>query len=101
MGTQNATTQGIEGSVQETAARRTNNGPGATLKRKRGNSAQPEDEEDAPRKIRGKHIDYRHLHDPFSNDEDEEEVVNAAAAVSDETFSVAANDGEPTLKEAR
>jgi hypothetical protein len=46
-------------------------------------------------------MDYHHLHDPFSDDEDDEEIVNAAAAVCDETFSVAANDGKPTLKEAR
>ena len=70
------------------------------LKRKR-NLAHEEENGDSPRRTRGKHIDYRHLQDPFSDDEDSEEVVNAAAVVCDETFSIAVNNGEPTLKEAR
>ena len=44
-------------------------------------------------------MDYRHLNDPFSDDEDE--TINIAAIISDESFSVAANDGVATLKEAR
>jgi len=70
------------------------------LKRKR-NSAPEEENGDSPCRTRGKHIDYRHLQDPFSDDKDSEEVVNAATAVCDETFSIAANNGKPTLKEAR
>jgi hypothetical protein len=110
IGTQNAMTQGNRGSARENAARRTSDvtesepygdpsGP-RNLKRKR-NSAHEEEDENSPRRTQGKHIDYRHLHDPFSDDEDEDEVVNAIAAVSDEAFSIAANDGEPTLKEAK
>jgi hypothetical protein len=70
------------------------------LKRKR-NSAPEEENKHSPCRTRGKRMDYRHLHDPFSDDEDDEEIVNAAAAVCNETFSIAANNGKPTLKEAR
>jgi len=75
-------------------------GPQANLKRKR-NSAPKEENDDSPCRTRGKRIDYHHLYDPFSNDEDDKEIVNAATTVSNETFSVAMNDSEPTLKEAR
>ena len=70
------------------------------LKRKR-NSAPEEENEHSPYRTRGKRMDYRHLHDPFSDNEDDEEIVNTAAAICDKTFSVAVNDGELTLKEAR
>src|SRR6266853_3619195 len=72
----------------------------ANLKRKQRDSASVEEDGDSPRRTRGKHIDYCHLNDPFSNNKDDENV-NAATIVNDETFSVATNDGEPSLKEAR
>jgi hypothetical protein len=94
--------------MQENAAQRLNiesegrETPGLqeNLKRKR-NSAPEEENEHSLRRTRGKCMDYRHLHDPFSNDEDNEEIVNAAATVCDKTFSITTNDGELTLKEAR
>jgi len=107
-GMQNArVTQGTEGSVRENAAQQMDveseseepQGLRANLRRKR--SSVEEENEHSPHRTRGKCIDYCHLHDPFSNNEDDEEIVNAAAVVCDETFSVAANDGEPTLKEAK
>jgi hypothetical protein len=71
----------------------------ANLKRKR--SSVEEKNKHILCRTQGKCIDYRHLHDPFSNDKDDKEIINATAAVCDETFSVVANDGEPTLKEVR
>ncbi len=68
------------------------------LKRKRVNE-ESENESDAPQRTRGKRVDYRHLNDPFSEDEDED--INVVADISNETFSVAANDGVASLKEAR
>jgi hypothetical protein len=44
-------------------------------------------------------VDYCHLNDPFSDDEDE--AINIAAIISNESFSVAANNGVAMLKEAR
>ena len=44
-------------------------------------------------------MDYRHLHDPFSNDEDK--TINVAAIISNKSFSVAVNDGTASLKDAR
>jgi len=44
-------------------------------------------------------VDYHHLNDPFSDDEDED--INVIADISDEAFSVAVNDGAASLKEAR
>jgi hypothetical protein len=70
------------------------------LKRKR-NLAPEEENEDSPHRTWEKHIDYHHLHDPFSDNEDDEEIVNATAIVCDETFSVMVNNSEPTLKDAR
>ena len=72
----------------------------ANLKRKR-KSVPKEEEEDAPCRICGKCIDYCLLHDPFSDDEDKDKIINITAVVSDETFSVTINDGEPTLKEVK
>ena len=42
-------------------------------------------------------MDYCHLNDPFSDDEDE--AINIAAIISNESFSVAANNGVAMLKE--
>ncbi len=62
----------------------------------------PEEEnEDSPCRTRGKCIDYCHLNNPFSDDKNEDENINIATVVSDETFSITMNDGELTLKEAR
>ncbi len=44
-------------------------------------------------------MDYHHLNDPFSDDENED--INVIADISDEVFSVTANDGVASLKEAR
>jgi len=104
MGMQNAMTQGMEGSERQTIAQWVSNeetpGSRANLKRKR--SLEPEEEnEDSLRRTRGKHINYHHLYNPFSNNEDKDEIINTAAMVSDKSFSIAANDGKLTLKEAR
>jgi hypothetical protein len=111
-GMQNARAQGKEGSTQEAAVRRKSveienqpdkepPGPHTNLKRKRGNSVTVEEGKDSPHRTKGKCINYCHLHDPFSNNEDNEKIINITVVVSDETFSVATNDGEPTLKEAK
>ena len=44
-------------------------------------------------------MDYRHLNDPFLDDEDED--INVVTDISNEAFSIAANDGVASLKEAR
>ena len=100
-------TQGTEGSARENAAQRMDveseseepQGLRANLRRKR--SSVEEENEHSPRRTQGKYIDYHHLYNPFSDDKDNEEIVNATAVVCDKTFSVTANNGEPTLKEAR
>src|SRR5216683_7555744 len=56
-------------------------------------------ETNALRRTRGKQVDYHHLNDPFSDDEDE--TTNIAAIISDESFSVTANDSAASLKEAK
>ncbi len=102
-------TQGLKGSVHESDVREPNaESEGGqdkgtlkkkpNLKRKRVNE-ESENESDAPQRTRGKRVDYRHLNDPFSEDEDED--INVVADISNETFSVAANDGAASLKEAR
>jgi len=50
-------------------------------------------------RTRGKWVDYRHLNDPFLDDEDED--INVVTDISNEAFSIAANDGVASLKEAR
>ena len=66
---------------------------------------QPEGDEnildvDIPRKTRGKRIDYRHLNDPFSDEEDGDELVELALlAASAETQN--GNDKPKSLTEAK
>jgi hypothetical protein len=52
-------------------------------------------------RTRGKHIDYYYLYDPFSNNKDEDKIVNITTVVNNKTFSVTMNDRELTLKEVR
>ena len=68
------------------------------LKRKRVNET-PESESDTLQRTRGKWVDYHHLNNPFTNDEDED--TNVVADISDKTFSVSANDSAASLKEVR
>ena len=58
-----------------------------------------ESEEDSPQRTRGKWIDYRHLNNPFLDDKDKD--VNVVTDISNETFSITANDGVVSLKEAK
>jgi len=106
--TPDAGIQGLRGSVRESDAHDPNAKPEGgqdegtphwqpNLKRKRVNEA-PESESDSPRRTRGRRVDYHHLNNPFSDDEDED--INVVADISDEAFSVAANDGAASLKEA-
>ncbi len=58
-----------------------------------------ESKNDAPHRTRGKWVDYCHLNDPFSDNEDEN--INIVTDISNETFSVAVNDGAASLKDVR
>jgi hypothetical protein len=101
--------QGLRGSVRESDAHDPNAKPEGrqdegtphwqpNLKRKQVNEA-PESESDSLRRTRGRRVDYCHLNNPFSDDKDED--INVVADISDEAFSVAANDGAASLKEAK
>jgi hypothetical protein len=107
--TWNARLQGIKGSVHENAAHRPNDMPEggqdevplngqSNLKRKQVDNSS-ESENNIPHRTRGKWVDYHHLQDPFSNDEDE--TINVVADISNESFSVAVNDGVVSLKEVK
>ncbi len=99
----------MRGSAHENAAREPNNEPeggqdkvpskGQTnLKRKQVDNIS-ESKNDALCRTRGKQVDYHHLNDPFSNNKDEN--TNVTAVISDESFSVAANDSAVSLKDVR
>jgi len=99
----------MRGSAHENAAREPNNEPeggqgkvpskGQTnLKRKQVDNIS-ESKNNAPCRTRGKRVDYHHLNDPFSDDEDEN--INIVTDISNETFSVAVNDGAASLKDVR
>jgi hypothetical protein len=99
--TWNARLQGMKGSAHKNAAHRPNDMPEggqdevpsngqSNLKRKQVDNSS-ESENDIPCRTRGKWVDYCHLQDPFSDDEDE--TINVVADISDESFSVAANNG--------
>jgi hypothetical protein len=49
--------------------------------------------------MRGKQVDYHHLNNPFSDDEDED--INVVADISNKVFLVTVNDSAASLKEAR
>jgi hypothetical protein len=99
----------MKGSAHENAACRPNNmseggqdevpsNGQLNLKRKRVDNLS-ESKNDIPCRTRGKWVDYRHLQDPFSDDEDE--TINVVADISDESFSITANDGAASLKDVR
>jgi len=107
--TLNARLQGMKGSVHENAAHRPNDMPKggqdevpsngqSNLKRKQVDNSS-ESKNDILYRTRGKRVDYCHLQDPFSNDKDE--TINAVADISDKSFSITANDGVASLKDAR
>ncbi len=99
----------MRGSTHENVVCKPNNDPegrqdkvslkGQTnLKRKQVDNIS-ESKNNAPCRTRGKRVDYHHLNDPFSDDEDEN--INIVTDISDETFSVAANNGAVSLKDVR
>jgi len=65
-----------------------------SLKRKR------EEQNDEPRKMRGKKVDYKKLDNPFS-DSEEEALTTESIHMDDETYIAAASNGPSSLKEAR
>jgi transposase InsO family protein len=69
---------------------------------------QPEEEEyidlDAPRKTRGKHIDYRYLNDPFPDEEEdtqEDDLVTQLCASTTNAVALSGGDEPKSLREAQ